>query len=194
MKSIMLKFKRRIILIDRPFQLHFCLYSCTWMFALCAVAPIVAAKTFSFLIRDLSLSLSGLELIVVEEMRQRVLVILLCFQGMALLLSFLFCLYLSHRIAGPIYRLKQTLNSVREGNAPDRVKLRKNDYFPDLEETLNLTLTHLRDRSSLYAKTLTHVEAQISKALPHATPQVRTDLENALSAIRESRTGPSAQA
>ena len=45
-------------------------------------------------------------------------------------------LYLSHKIAGPIYKLTQHLKATRVSDLKP-VKFRKGDYFPELEEAFN---------------------------------------------------------
>jgi len=44
---------------------------------------------------------------------------------------------LSHRIAGPIYRLKKSLKEVAEGNYGLRIRLRKTDELKDVAEAIN---------------------------------------------------------
>jgi len=46
-------------------------------------------------------------------------------------------LVLSHRIAGPLYRLGVHMKSIALGEAPRRVKFRGNDYFCDLADVFN---------------------------------------------------------
>jgi hypothetical protein len=52
-----------------------------------------------------------------------------------------FGLFLSHRIAGPLYRLKQYLHeSHLDPNNTEALCFRENDYFPDVAEAVNLRL------------------------------------------------------
>ncbi len=46
-------------------------------------------------------------------------------------------LYLTNRIAGPIYRLKIHMENMIAGKEVEDVVFRKNDYFKDLAETFN---------------------------------------------------------
>ncbi len=46
-------------------------------------------------------------------------------------------LYLSHRVAGPIYRLKTYLKNARIGVDALPLEFRQKDYFKDLSEALN---------------------------------------------------------
>jgi signal transduction histidine kinase len=50
-------------------------------------------------------------------------------------------IYLSHRVAGPIYHMIQYLKGVQAGtNKGQELKLRKNDFFQELADEINKTL------------------------------------------------------
>jgi signal transduction histidine kinase len=49
---------------------------------------------------------------------------------------FLYTLFISHRIAGPIYRINATLKKMQEGEYPDKVSLRNGDFFHETAELL----------------------------------------------------------
>jgi hypothetical protein len=46
----------------------------------------------------------------------------------------------SHRIAGPLYRMRQDLGEVASGNRQKRIKLREGDYLTELADDINRTL------------------------------------------------------
>ena len=49
----------------------------------------------------------------------------------------LFALFLSHRVAGPLSRVKLTLQKMAQGEDPGKVSFRRNDYFQELADLLN---------------------------------------------------------
>ena len=49
-----------------------------------------------------------------------------------------------HRVAGPVYRFRQTLLKVNRGEMPQDIKLREGDFFHDMAHDLNITLRRLR--------------------------------------------------
>ena len=49
---------------------------------------------------------------------------------------FLYTLWFSHRIAGPIYRINKVLQTMLKGEYPNRVALRKGDHFHSTAELL----------------------------------------------------------
>lgn len=50
---------------------------------------------------------------------------------------FVYTLVLSHRIAGPVYRINAILRQLIEGESPDKVTLRRGDFFHDTVELLD---------------------------------------------------------
>jgi len=57
-----------------------------------------------------------------------------------LILILFWSLFYSHRVAGPVYNMKKTLDSYLAGNTSVRVKLRQKDYFFELAEKINSVL------------------------------------------------------
>lgn len=54
--------------------------------------------------------------------------------------------FLPQKIAGPIFRIQQSLQAVRLGDLTEQVRLRKNDVLMDLAASVNETTDSLRDR------------------------------------------------
>lgn len=54
----------------------------------------------------------------------------------------------SHKVYGPIYRLKKSLQAIADGEPPAPVRLRKGDELQDLAQALNDTLQQLSSGES----------------------------------------------
>ena len=54
-----------------------------------------------------------------------------------------FAIVLSHRIAGPIYRIKTTLDDVIKGDYSKRLYLRRTDELKDIAESINILVDKL---------------------------------------------------
>ena len=52
-------------------------------------------------------------------------------------------IFITHKIAGPLYRLKKALSLITEGNLDAKVKLRKGDDLKDLAEHFNMLAEEL---------------------------------------------------
>ena len=49
-----------------------------------------------------------------------------------------------HRVAGPVYRFRQTLLRVNRGEFPTEIKLREGDFFHEMAHDINLILRRLK--------------------------------------------------
>jgi len=77
-------------------------------------------------------------------------------------------IFISHKIAGPLYRLKKSLAEITAGNLNIKIKLRKNDDLKDLAEHINLLVEELRtfintlkNNYDLLSDYITELERQI---------------------------------
>ena len=52
---------------------------------------------------------------------------------------------ISHRIAGPMYRLDQDLQKMAEENKLEKVKFRKKDFFQEIPESFNKVVHSFKD-------------------------------------------------
>ncbi len=55
-------------------------------------------------------------------------------------------LYISHKIAGPLYRFETDLKMIAEGDLKHRIRLREGDQLKDLADSLNLFISTLEKR------------------------------------------------
>jgi len=60
-------------------------------------------------------------------------------------LTIIFTLVISHRIAGPLYRLEKDIDAVKNGNLDIEIRVRKDDEFQDLAKSLNQMIKSIRD-------------------------------------------------
>lgn len=133
---------RRNFLIDKSFQIRFMRFVIIACVLVCSISLLSQYFFIEWLLRILRdskmmpLSLV-LDLVAISEqlLEFTVILILGC---VAIIVSL--ALFYSHRIAGPIYNMKKTIDSVIEGKRDARVRLRKNDYLFDLADKINQLL------------------------------------------------------
>jgi|GEM_PF-1859027 methyl-accepting chemotaxis protein len=100
----------------------------------------------------------------------------------------IYSMILSHRIAGPLYRLEKTLLSIGEGDLSQRIRLRKHDELKDFGSRLNQTLDRLEGylREALQAlDEVERVEADLSSR-SHPASAAAPDMEAQLLRLKES--------
>jgi len=64
--------------------------------------------------------------------------------GIVILVLSSLSIFITHKIAGPIYRFRTVITEVSGGNLDINVRLRKRDEFKDLAEGLNVVVGELR--------------------------------------------------
>lgn len=72
-------------------------------------------------------------------------------------------LYLSHRIAGPLYRFEVLCKDVGNGNLDTITRLRDKDHLQDLAKAFLDMVTKLRDRQILHLDLVTQLENQLNQ-------------------------------
>ena len=87
--------------------------------------------------------------------------LLLCFIGMTVLNIFI-GVFLSHKIAGPIYAFELRIKNITNGDISTLVDLRKGDLLRDFETSFNEMMTVLRKTITEDRKTLASVHEKIA--------------------------------
>lgn len=64
--------------------------------------------------------------------------------GVAFLSLCLAGLFMSHRVAGPLYRLQRYMQDIKDGKDVGDVKFRKRDFFPELADGMNDVMRRYR--------------------------------------------------
>jgi methyl-accepting chemotaxis protein len=85
----------------------------------------------------------------------------------ALLLTFfaIAChsLFISHKIAGPLYRFNLIFRAMKEGAVPSPIQLRKGDYLYNEMENINQMLERLRGKLTEVQEAQAHLNRSIIK-------------------------------
>ena len=177
--------KRRIILLNRDFQFRFSFYVCSWLITLSLAYPLIIANVFDFLIASLAHDPLAPQVAGLLETRTSLLWLLVLMQFVLTSLTFGISLFMSHKIAGPLFKLKRFFREVQEGDMSQTLSFRKKDYFQDLVPEYNFMMESIRGR---FEKTSASVASSISlieKSLDKATPETRRDLRAALDTLKE---------
>ncbi|MCX5642981.1 MAG: hypothetical protein NTY10_07165 [Candidatus Omnitrophica bacterium] len=80
-------------------------------------------------------------------------------------------MFLSHRIAGPAYRLRKTITGMTQGLWPESVQVRNHDFLKDVVDEFNILVTSERDR---YIRLATQVK-ETSELLKKIEPANESD-------------------
>ena len=140
------KHKRRIYIVDPEFQ-----YGIIRKISMMAVLIIVMSLGFLAIVHQLygdvqvgvvqpdpfNAAGSVAALPADATLLQLIWPVLLVCMAVALVFTFFFGIVISHRMAGPVYRIRKMLDKMAQGDLSEQVRLRKKDDFNALAESLN---------------------------------------------------------
>jgi methyl-accepting chemotaxis protein len=180
-------FYRSTFLINKKFQLRFSFYICSWLVALCIVYPMIISNLFDHFISYMGMDPLGPTSLNLVRARKNLLSLLVLMQVIMTNITFIISIFMSHRIAGPLYKLMHFFQDVKAGNLEKKLIFRKSDYFQDIAVGYNEMMSSIRGRIERNGKGVQTAIPILEKAFMHATPEVRAEIENALDALRESQ-------
>ncbi|MBL7716400.1 MAG: methyl-accepting chemotaxis protein [Bdellovibrionales bacterium] len=177
--------KRKLILIDKRFQLRFAFYVSSWIFGLSLVYPLVIQKLLDTLVRISSLDTTGVSFQQATAARETSIAALVLFQIIYLVITLFISIFLSHRIAGPLTKLKNVFKDFSEGKPVGMVRFRKSDHFHDLADDFNRIIeSEVRRRKDSQLLLRRSIES-IEKAIPYTEAQARIALEKSKADLGE---------
>jgi len=170
-------YQRKIILINKPFQLKMSFILTSWIVALTYIYPLLVFNIFNGLV--LSLSHPRLEevALLIRELNELVFTRTLLIYFAFGVLTFLLSLYVSHKIAGPLYKLRSAMENFTSSREYKKIYFRKSDYFAELANSYN----ELTEKISIKDKA--HTEA-IEKIYPSLSEENKKIMDEVLSDIR----------
>ena len=128
----------RTILIHRPMQRTLTLT----MIGVMMSAGIAVSMIIHFTLKQVTdgapqtISRLALERIVADVNMQLIMATIMVIFLAVIVLGF-FGLFFLHRVAGPVYRMRQVLKQMASGEVPPEVRLREHDFFHETAAELN---------------------------------------------------------
>ena len=181
-----MNYRRRTFLINKPFQLRYAFYVCSWLFALSLMYPLIIYNLFDYFMRYLVTDPMGPAVSSLAMTRKDILWLLILLQILFLTVTFLISIFISHRIAGPVYKLRKFLADAIAGNKTDKLVFRKDDHFQELADDYNKLLAHFEMAGRKKHDSILTAITSIEKALPQSNADSRQELERTLALLRES--------
>lgn len=152
---------RRIYLINPRFQLRFS--------ALVTMAVLISSLIYPFAIYDLMenfiayvSSHSPEQVTQLTARRTDLIMTLILWQIGFSSMIFIVCVFFSHKIAGPVYKLMKFFSGARQGHLSDKLYFRKGDYFHELAADYNDTMDTILEKQRADFVYISEVAAYIS--------------------------------
>ncbi len=155
--------KRRNYFIKKDFQgrfvLRFFLTILLSAIVFTVILSLFSAQTITITYRDSFLRIDKTpKALFYEIIRAHGLYIFLIGAGISIL-----SIFLSHRIAGPLYRFEKSIEDITKGNLAFRIKLRKRDEAQELAEALNRMIETLSTHLSEIKTIVNDIEVNLSE-------------------------------
>lgn len=183
---------RRIFVINPKFQYKFCFIICSLVFLGSLVYPLTIYELFEYIF-DLAgkLQSSGVvsdgSIDQYRAQRASLTMYLILTQLGFIGLVFIFCIFISHKIAGPMYKLTMFLQNIRNGGEINELFFRETDQFSEIADEINLTLTYLTEKSEDERETIEEIKAyieNISLVVPEDKKPVLEEIQRKLNELK----------
>lgn len=122
-----------------------------------------------------------------EDKKLALIVILGLWQVGFTALAFITCIFMTHKVAGPIYKVQKYLATIREGHLNGKLYFRNGDYFKELAEDLNDTFETIQENYKNDFVYLSEVNAylnNLSLVVPDDKKVVLKEITQKLSEIQ----------
>jgi hypothetical protein len=175
-------YKRTIFLINPAFQLKFSLIACSFILISTMIYPFIIMDFFNILKTQVPS---------IEEnfanVQNNLIFYMILIQVVIVLLVFVVFIFFTHKIAGPLYKLKQHLEGIREGGPVAPLTFRNGDYFHDVAEEVNLFLEMInqnQQRDFEYNEEIAKYINNLANVLPEDKKPVMSEISRRLMDIK----------
>jgi len=128
---------RKHILINPAFQVRFALLFTLAVMVFASIFPVFVYTLFESMEHHALFSKSSAALAALREARSDMMVFFIVMTIVTGLTSFLLALFHSHRIAGPLYKLRMSMVAMQQGVLNQHIKFRTKDNFEELADGFN---------------------------------------------------------
>jgi signal transduction histidine kinase len=154
-------YKRNTYLINPEFQIKFSLYVCGLVFVSSIIYPLTIYDLITSFITFMA-SKNPQVASQLEGKRSSLILILSLWQIGFTVLVFIICIFFSHKIAGPMYKLQKFLRAKKDGLESGKLFFRKGDYFQEVADDFNDVFEELEEQHNQDLVYLNEVNSYIS--------------------------------
>lgn len=138
----MKKEMRKTYLIKKGFQTRFIVII---LLLVIIVANITGGLVYAIMKVEVARE-SFLSYLNIDESEDLLLPVVLVAELISIFIVAVISLFVSHRIAGPVYRFERVCEAVAQGKLDFQIRLREKDEFKELAEAFNRMLTSLKEK------------------------------------------------
>jgi len=180
-------YQRRIFVINPKFQLKFSFLVC-FLFCVASIYyPITLIDVLDKFIAHVSLT-DPAKIEKLVSYKNTLIFVLALFQLGFTALFFIICIFISHKVAGPMYKLQKFLTGIRDGEEYGKLYFRKGDYFPEIADDINLTFNSIREQKEndfVYLSEVNTYLKNLSMVVPEDKKIVLAEIVSKLEQMQE---------
>lgn len=168
--------RRRTFLVDRSFQLKYTM--------IIVLVGVIVSALLGFFIHKLTVEnreLLGIDAAMLGEVAKADHTKMLYLIGFVLLMAiflFVWGIFITHKVAGPIFIISRYLRELRDGKAPHTRPLRRGDELRDFFDAFSSAVSALRQRNLDEAASLEQIAGNLEKNAAEASPGAVERLRN----------------
>ena len=179
-------YKRNTYLINPKFQIKFSIYVCILVFISSLIYPLTIYDLMTSFISYLAKSSPEMAS-QINDKRTSLISILVFWQIGFTSLIFILCIFFSHKIAGPLYKLQNFLKAIRDGNSNGKLYFRNGDYFKEIADEFNETfevITEQRKEDFVYLSEVNSYIKNLEMVVPEDKKAVLEQITTRLDEIQ----------
>lgn len=182
----MAEYKRRIYLINPSFQLKFSFLICLLLFLSSLIYPLAIYDLINQIVTSIAPQFPDAAAHLGEKKILLIGILALWQLGFTALV-FIICIFFSHKIAGPLYKMTKHLTSIRNGEYVEKLKFRSGDYFTDLADEFNKTFDVIQEnhrKDFVYLSEVHTYLNNLSMVIPDDKKVVLSEINRRLNEIQ----------
>ena len=187
------KFKRRNYLIDKSLQLRYmAMVAILVTVVSIAVGWVIYSTTWTILLDRLE-NIVVIDTLIIDSARIALLRAS-CFILAGICLTGLLMMFIIHRVAGPLFRVKRIMDQRAAGLIPSRLKFRKGDELQDIAAAIDAAVHKIAEVSRQNLKLVEEasvivqrIKDLLSRAEPNL-PEANRELDNLAKRLQELET------
>ncbi len=171
-------YKRSTFLINPAFQLKFSFLVCSIILLTTLIYPVIIYDFFNLIILNTPNIPEN-----ILAAKNNLIVYLFIIQSVITSLVFVIFIFFTHKIAGPLYKLKNHLASIREGHPISALTFRKGDYFEDVAEEVTLfleTVATNQEKDFEFVEEISHYIENLSPVVPDDKKPILNEISRRL--------------
>jgi methyl-accepting chemotaxis protein len=178
-------YKRRIVFIKKEYQAKFIAKFCLILLA----GGVISTLLVLLLSRGTLTTSFEHGRLIVKDTAAAILPTVLLTNAITLVIvifiAVLTVLYVSHKIAGPMFRFEKDITSVKDGDLTRQINLRKEDQFSDLSKSMNEMISGLREKILAIESEIERVRNRCKKPEEIKKEEIASRLDRLVRFIKE---------